>query len=99
MAGFVVDPGALKGAADGVDDACAQVGDCGIDKWPPNSEHTGCGHLKSAVDDFCDRWKIGVGNLLGDGQAFAQALRDTATSYLRIDEGTASALRRIGGHE
>lgn len=97
MSGFVVDPNALADAADGVTAACDQVTNCAIDDWAPNSEHTGCGHLKDAIDDFCERWNIGVGNLLKDGQAFAQALRDTASSYLKVDEDAASALRSIGG--
>lgn len=97
MAGFVVDPGALLYAADGVTAACDQVTDCAVDDWAPNGEHTGCGHLKDAVDDFCERWNIGVGSLLKDGQAFGQALRDTASDYSKIDAGAAALFRTIGG--
>lgn len=97
MAGFVVDPNALVDAADGVTAACDQVTSCAIDDWAPNSGHTGCGPLKDAIDDFCERWNIGVGNLLKDGQAFGQALRDTASSYLRSDQAAASGFRSIGG--
>lgn len=54
----------------------------------------GHGGLADKLESFCDRWQIGVTNLVKDGTEVAGRLQAAANLYRTFDEAGAQA---IGG--
>jgi hypothetical protein len=48
--------------------------------------HFGHARLSSVTTEFCDRWQRGVKNLLEDGRAIEDQLRETVSSYQSVEE-------------
>jgi hypothetical protein len=84
--GYYVDLGALRKAADGVTEtinamATKKVSD--IDAPKAAFGHDGLAHV---VQDFCDRWEIGVEHLTKDGDEIAARLNFCVLNYERAEK-------------
>lgn len=53
--------------------------------------------LAEVAEDFCDRWQRGVKNLLADGEAIHNGLRDCLANYRRTDADVARILDQLYG--
>jgi hypothetical protein len=93
--GYYVDLDVLWKAADGVTEtinamATKKVKD--IDAPKGAFGHDG---LAAAVQDFCDRWEIGVEHLTKDGSEIANRLILSLRAYEKAEEMTLQSVRKI----
>ena len=51
--------------------------------------------LGATVQDFCDRWEIGVEHLTKDGSEIADRLVHSLGAYQKAEEMTLSSVQRI----
>jgi hypothetical protein len=84
--GFRIDLGALESAAAGVDETLADLKAARVDSLDGNAADYGHNRLAKTVEDFCDRWEIGVEHLATDGQEIVQRLNDSLSAYLAADQ-------------
>lgn len=78
LSGFRVDLEALIAAAEGVVAAVQQFKDEDVNDLLPVRSAAGSDDLASALDEFDDRWKRGVNNLMGDVAEIGGRLGETA---------------------
>jgi len=83
--GFRVDLGTLERAAEGVNETLSGLQTARVDALDGNAADYGHDHLAETVEDFCDRWEIGVEHLASDGREIAQRLNDSVRAYLAAD--------------
>ena len=84
--GFRVDLGALERATEGVNVTLAGLQAARVDALDGKAADYGHDQLAETVEDFCDRWQIGVEHLASDGREVAQRLNDSLMSYLAADK-------------
>ena len=84
--GFRVDLGALERATEGVNETLAGLQAARVDALDGKAADYGHDQLAETVEDFCDRWQIGVEHLASDGREVAQRLNDSLMSYLAADK-------------
>jgi hypothetical protein len=72
--GFRVDLGALGDAAEGINITLYNLQSKKVDGIGGQQGDYGHECLGSTVADFCDRWELGVENLVKDGQEVANRL-------------------------
>jgi hypothetical protein len=84
--GFRVDLGALERAAEGVHQTLADLQAARVDSLDGNVADYGHNQLAETVENFCDRWQIGVEHLASDGREIAQRLNDSLKAYLAADK-------------
>lgn len=49
------------------------------------------GPIAGAIADFCDHWRYGLGQLVGNLDACAHALQDAAHAYQRVEHAVERA--------
>lgn len=96
MDGFSVDVNALTAAGQGIRDLMGKLDQKKVEDIDCDSGAVGHGDLAGRLEDFCDRWQLGVENLLEDGAQIAQRLLDSAAAYRDRDNAAAEAMG--GGH-
>lgn len=81
MDGFIVDTNALISAGQGIRDLMGKLDQTKVENI--NCEPVAVGHagLSGSLASFCDRWQVGVENMVGDSGQLAQRLLDSATAY------------------
>ncbi|WP_424187293.1 hypothetical protein ACOBQX_05625 [Actinokineospora sp. G85] len=94
--GFEVDPAALRGAGEGVFELIRLMDAGEVEDLDRDSDAVGHDRLAEVLESFCDRWQVGVENLLADGGEMARRLVDTAAQYETTEAGLTHALG--GGH-
>lgn len=94
MAGFSVDLEALTAAGEGITELVDMLARQDIDDIDCDKAAVGHGGLADRLESFCDRWQIGVTNLMKDGTEVAGRLRAAANLYRTSDAAGAQA---IGG--
>lgn len=92
MDGFAVDIDALTGAGQGIKDLMAKLDQKKVEDIDCDSGAVGHGDLAEKLENFCDRWQLGVDNLLEDGAQIAQRLLDSAAAYRQRDDDVAAAM-------
>ncbi|WP_425830154.1 hypothetical protein [Streptomyces fractus] len=80
-AGFSVDLDALRGAASGITTTLDAMATKKVSDIDAPADAFGHDELAAAVDDFCDRWNIGVTHLANDGAEVADRLNHCVKSY------------------
>ncbi|MFK4103762.1 hypothetical protein ACI2L1_27505 [Streptomyces sp. NPDC019531] len=79
--GFSVDLDALRKAANGISTTLDAMATKKVSDIDAPKDAFGHDELASAVDDFCDRWNIGVQHLASDGGQVADRLIHCVNSY------------------
>ncbi|OLF05098.1 hypothetical protein BLA60_37600 [Actinophytocola xinjiangensis] len=97
MDGFTVDVEALTAAGQGITDLMGKLDQKKVQDIDCDSGAVGHDRLAGSLENFCDRWQIGVENLLSDGAQIAQRLLDSASEYSRRDDEAAAAMGGGGG--
>lgn len=92
MDGFSVDVEALTAAGQGIKDLMGKLDQKKVEDIDCDSDAVGHGGLADKLENFCDRWQIGVENLLEDGAQIAQRLLDSAAAYRDRDNAAAAAM-------
>jgi hypothetical protein len=92
MDGFSVDVNALTAAGQGIRDLMGKLDEKKVEDIDCDSDAVGHGGLAGKLESFCDRWQIGVENLLEDGAQIAQRLLDSAAAYRDRDNSAAAAM-------
>jgi hypothetical protein len=64
-----------------------------------NSTAFGHARLSNVTTEFCDRWQRGVKNLLEDGRAIEEKLRETVRSYQRREEDAVRVFIELFGED
>ncbi|MBB5159725.1 hypothetical protein [Saccharopolyspora phatthalungensis] len=85
--GFRVDLTALKDAADGVSGTLEQVSRRKVSDIDCDKAAMGHGRLADTVEDFRNRWSLGVENLAKDAQEISGRLTECVKSYEALDQG------------
>ena len=83
--GFRVDLGALEDAAAGINSVLAQLQANKVSSIDGRKDDYGHDRLGETVEDFCDRWELGVENLAKDAQVVSQRLNKCVQAYLAVD--------------
>lgn len=92
MDGFTVDVDALTDAGQGIKDLMGKLDEKSVEDIDCDSDAVGHGGLADKLESFCDRWQIGVENLVEDGAQIAQRLLDSAEVYRSHEGAVADAL-------
>ncbi|NEB05007.1 hypothetical protein [Streptomyces sp. SID13726] len=79
--GFSVDLEALRKAATGISTTLDAMATKKVSDIDAPKDAFGHDELAGAVDDFCDRWNIGVTHLATDGSEVADRLGHCVQSY------------------
>ena len=93
--GFAVDLGALKSAAEGVTDTLDKMATKKVSDIDAPKEAFGHDGLGEAVEDFCDRWEIGVEHLMKDASEVVDRLNWSVTQYQQIESTVQQSLDGI----
>jgi hypothetical protein len=83
--GFYVDLGALTKATEGVTDTINAMATKKVSDIDAPKDAFGHDGLADTVGSFCERWQIGVENLIKDAQEVAQRLNDSLNAYVHVD--------------
>jgi hypothetical protein len=94
---FYVDLEALEKAASGINTTLDAMATKKVSDVDSPRESFGHDELASAVEDFCDRWNIGVENLATDGSEVADRLNQCVKRYQAAEFATRIHLHRAGG--
>ncbi|GAA4880970.1 hypothetical protein [Kitasatospora terrestris] len=91
MAGYQVDPQALKSTADGINHSIEELKSIGIvenaeigrgfDNLSMTGMQIGFADLQQVFDEFCERWAWGVRAMVQDGNQIAERLHLSAGLY------------------
>ncbi|NUQ97741.1 MAG: hypothetical protein HOY79_14695 [Streptomyces sp.] len=79
--GFSVDLDALREAASGISSTLDAMATKKVSDIDAPKDDFGHDELASAVNDFCDRWNIGVSHLASDGAEVSDRLNHCVTNY------------------
>lgn len=94
--GFSVDVEALTGAGQGIKDLLGLLDRQQVEDIDCDADAVGHEGLAEKLESFCDRWQVGVENLLEDGKQIATRLLDCAEAYRSREQATADALGGAG---
>jgi hypothetical protein len=83
--GFAVDVEALRKAAEGVVDTLNHMATKKVSDIDAPKEAFGYEALGDAVEEFCDRWQLGVDNLTKDAAQYVYRLAWSVHEYQRIE--------------
>jgi len=90
--GFYVDLAALQAAAEGVTDTLNAMATKKVSDIDGPKSAFGHDRLGGTVDDFCERWQIGVEHLAKDGQGIAEYLTRAVYAYSHVDREMGGAM-------
>jgi hypothetical protein len=93
--GYYVDLDALWKAADGVTETINAMATKKVSDIDAAKDAFGHDGLAGTVQDFCDRWEIGVEHLTKDGREIADRLVHSIRAYQQAEEMTFSSVQRI----
>jgi hypothetical protein len=93
--GFEVDLTSLVRAAEGVNGVITDMTYHKVSDIDGSGADYGDSELASVMSDFCDRWNIGVTNLLKDVQQVATRLTDSADAYAKAEHANVSMLNGV----
>jgi len=101
--GFAVDVEALRKAAEGVVDTLNQLATKKVSDIDAPKEAFGYEALGDAVEEFCDRWQLGLDNLTKDAAQYVYRLAWSVHEYQRIEatvhESFDGILRQLDGKD
>ncbi len=84
--GYRVDVTGLQQAAFGVSETIDQVDELDLSKIDSDGMWIGHERLAKTLNDFYDRWQLGVEHLVKDGREIAGLLSDCVVAYIAVDD-------------
>ncbi|MFF0147202.1 hypothetical protein ATK36_2709 [Amycolatopsis sulphurea] len=107
MAGYGVDPAALKEIGNGINGAITELKTLGIDaeaeqgrgfsSLEMSADDVGHDELNDAFTQFCERWAWGVRTLVQDGSEFAHRIGLAAGRYADQEKYAKDLVKSVAG--